>query len=147
MQPGVLSSSMASWLVRSALRLVEALDIAHRTRGIAKQSIVVGMGLSLLAMLAAAMGQLPPLAGAILQEVIDVAVIATALRAIGAGRGAAVPPSLGVKALAHIEQEHTVLTPLLARAHDLTERLHLLPADTARTIGKIQRDPWIDHFS
>src|SRR5574337_67569 len=44
-------------------RVAEALHIAHRTRGIAMQSIVVGMGLSLLAMLAAAMGHLPPLAG------------------------------------------------------------------------------------
>ncbi|TAL91214.1 MAG: heavy metal translocating P-type ATPase [Rhodanobacter sp.] len=95
------------------------------------QSIVVGMGLSLLAMLAAAMGQLPPLAGAIVQEVIDVAVIANALRAIGAGRGATVPPALGAGALARIEREHAALAPLLARTHELAHRLHGLADDTA----------------
>lgn len=112
-------------------RIAEALDIAHRTRGIAMQSIVAGMGLSLLAMLAAAMGHLPPLAGAILQEIIDVAVIINALRAIGAGREATAPPSLSAETLAQIECEHIVLVPLLARTHDLTNRLHLLPDDTA----------------
>lgn len=112
-------------------RVAEALHIAHRTRGIAMQSIVAGMGLSLLAMLAAAMGQLPPLAGAILQEVIDVVVIANALRAIGAGRGAAAPPGLGAGALAQIKREHAALAPLLARTHDLTRRLHVLDDATA----------------
>src|SRR5574337_528519 len=112
-------------------RVAEALHIAHRTRGIAMQSIVVGMGLSLLAMLAAAMGHLPPLAGAVLQEVIDVAVIANALRAIGAGRGAAAPPTLSAGTLAEIEREHAALIPLLARTHDLARRLHELDDDTA----------------
>ena len=112
-------------------RVAEALHIAHRTRGIAMQSIVVGMGLSLLAMLAAALGHLPPLAGAVLQEVIDVVVIANALRAIGAGRGAAIPPALDAETLAEIERDHAVLTPLLARTHDLARRLHTLADDTA----------------
>ncbi|KAA0910855.1 heavy metal translocating P-type ATPase [Pusillimonas sp. ANT_WB101] len=112
-------------------RIAEALDIAHRTHSIAKQSIVVGMGLSLLAMSAAAIGQLPPLTGAILQEAIDVAVIANALRAIGAGRGAVASPSLSAQALTHIEREHAFLAPLLARTHDLTDRLLLLPRSTA----------------
>ena len=43
------------------------------------------MGLSFVAMAAAALGYLPPLAGAVLQEVIDVLVIANALRALRAG--------------------------------------------------------------
>ncbi len=112
-------------------RVAEALHIAHRTRAIAMQSIIVGMGLSLLAMFAAALGHLPPLAGAVLQEVIDVAVIANALRAIGAGRGAAVPPALDAETLAEIEREHAVLVPLLARTHDLARRLHTLADGTA----------------
>ncbi len=112
-------------------RVAEALHIAHRTRRIAMQSIVVGMGLSLLAMLAAAMGQLPPLAGAILQEVIDVVVIANALRAIGAGRGAAEPPALDAETLAHIEREHAALAPLLARTHDLARHLQTLADEAA----------------
>ena len=114
-------------------RVAEALHIAHRTRGIAMQSIVAGMGLSLLAMVAAALGHLPPIAGAIVQELIDVAVIVNALRAIGAGRGAAAPPSLSADTLAEIEHEHTALAPLLARTHDLAQRLHLLTDEIALT--------------
>ncbi|RWB79024.1 MAG: heavy metal translocating P-type ATPase [Mesorhizobium sp.] len=63
-----------------------ALRIARRTRGIALQSIVVGLGLSGAAMIAAAMGHITPVAGALLQEGIDVAVIVNALRALGDGR-------------------------------------------------------------
>jgi cation transport ATPase len=40
------------------------------------------MGLSLVAMVAAALGHIPPVAGALLQEGIDVAVIVNALRAL-----------------------------------------------------------------
>jgi heavy metal translocating P-type ATPase len=67
-------------------RLGEALAIARRSRAIALQSVIAGMGLSLAAMVAAAAGHLPPVAGALLQEAIDVAVIANALRALGGGR-------------------------------------------------------------
>lgn len=58
-----------------------ALSIARRTVAIALQSIVWGIGLSVLGMVAAAVGLIPPLAGAALQEAIDVAVILNALRA------------------------------------------------------------------
>lgn len=67
-------------------RLVEALSIARRSRAIALQSVLAGMGLSLAAMVVAAFGFLPPLAGALFQEVIDVAVILNALRALGPGK-------------------------------------------------------------
>jgi len=63
-------------------RLAEALGIAKRSMAIARQSLLFGMGLSLLAMAAAAAGLLAPLAGALLQEGIDVAVILNALRAL-----------------------------------------------------------------
>jgi cation transport ATPase len=49
---------------------------------IARQSVLVGLGLSVAAMAAAALGFLPPVAGALTQEVIDVAVILNALRAL-----------------------------------------------------------------
>ncbi len=68
-------------------RLVDALSISRRSRSIALQSVLAGMGLSLAAMVVAAFGFLPPLAGALFQEVIDVAVILNALRALGPGRG------------------------------------------------------------
>ncbi|HYU32370.1 MAG TPA: heavy metal translocating P-type ATPase [Thermoanaerobaculia bacterium] len=66
-------------------RLADALAIAQRARGIALESVLAGMGLSLAAMLVAAAGFLPPLAGAVFQEAIDVAVILNALRALTPG--------------------------------------------------------------
>jgi heavy metal translocating P-type ATPase len=66
-------------------RVSEAFSIARRTRDIALQSILAGMGLSGIAMGFAAIGLLPPIAGALTQEVIDVAVILNALRALTSG--------------------------------------------------------------
>ncbi len=59
----------------------DSWKIAKRSVGIAKQSIVWGIGLSVGAMLLAAIGQIPPIVGAGIQEAIDVAVILNALRA------------------------------------------------------------------
>ncbi len=66
-------------------RLGEGIAIARHTRLIAVQSVVAGMVLSAAGMVLAAFGYLPPVAGALVQEVIDVAVILNALRAIGGG--------------------------------------------------------------
>ncbi len=68
-------------------RLGDARLIAARSRLIAVQSVVLGMVLSLAAMGVAAAGLLPAAAGALLQEVIDVAAILSALRALRPGRG------------------------------------------------------------
>jgi len=91
---GATASSEAADVVILADRLDrvgEAIMIAQRARRIALQSIVVGMGLSLVAMVAAAVGWLDPVPAAIVQEVIDVAVILNALRALAPalGRGGA----------------------------------------------------------
>lgn len=69
-------------LVDDLQPLARSIAVAHRTRRIALQSVGVGLGLSFLAMGAAAFGYLPPVQGALLQEVIDVAVIINALRAL-----------------------------------------------------------------
>jgi P-type E1-E2 ATPase len=63
-------------------RVADAVEVGRRSLGIARQSVIAGMALSGAAMIAAAAGLLPPLAGALLQEAIDVAVIANALRAL-----------------------------------------------------------------
>jgi P-type E1-E2 ATPase len=63
-------------------RLGPGLEIARRSRRIALESVVVGIGLSVIGMLAAAFGYLTPVQGAFLQEAIDVAVILNALRAL-----------------------------------------------------------------
>jgi P-type E1-E2 ATPase len=65
-------------------RVAEALRIGRRSLGIARQSVLVGIGLSLVAMGFAAFGFIAPVAGALLQEGIDVAVILNALRALRA---------------------------------------------------------------
>ncbi len=69
-------------LVDQLDRILPAIKIARRSRRIALESVAAGMGLSVLAMLAAAAGWLAPVQGALLQEVIDVAVIFNALRAL-----------------------------------------------------------------
>lgn len=63
--------------------VAEAVVISRQTVTIARQSVLAGLGLSGLAMLVAAAGHIPPTVGALLQEVIDVAVILNALRASG----------------------------------------------------------------
>jgi P-type E1-E2 ATPase len=62
--------------------LLPGLEVARGARRIALESVVVGIGLSIFGMIAAALGYLAPVEGALLQEVIDVAVILNALRAL-----------------------------------------------------------------
>ena len=69
-------------LVDQLDRVLPAIRIARRSRFIALQSVIAGMGLSILAMIAAALGFIVPVEGALLQEAIDVAVIFNALRAL-----------------------------------------------------------------
>jgi heavy metal translocating P-type ATPase len=64
-------------------RIMPAIQIARRSRFIALESVAAGIGLSLFGMVAAALGYLTPVQGALLQEAIDVAVILNALRALG----------------------------------------------------------------
>ena len=78
-------------------RLAVGVVIAKRARAIARQSVLLGMGLSLIGMGFAAVGLLAPVGGAVAQEVIDVLAIGTALRALRPPRSlrhiAAVPDS------------------------------------------------------
>ena len=68
-------------------RISKAVDTAQGTRSIALQSVFVGMTLSVVGMIAAAIGYLPPIAGALVQEAIDVAVVLNALRALRSPTG------------------------------------------------------------
>ncbi|WP_193173695.1 heavy metal translocating P-type ATPase [Nisaea nitritireducens] len=86
-------------------RVADALAIAKRSRRIALESIIAGMALSLIAMGFAAAGYLTPVAGAILQEGIDVAVILNALRAL-APPGLGMRPSLSEEAARLFRKEH-----------------------------------------
>ncbi|MCF6509370.1 cadmium-translocating P-type ATPase [Blastococcus sp. MG754426] len=80
-------------------RLADAMEIARYARRVAVQSAVAGMGLSLAAMVLAAVGLLPPTVGALLQEGIDVAVILNALRALRGGRVGGRPVPLPTQTL------------------------------------------------
>jgi heavy metal translocating P-type ATPase len=102
-------------------RVPEAVHLAVRARGIALQSILVGMGLSVAAMVVAALGYLPPVAGALLQEAIDVAVILNALRVLAEGRP---PRPLTDRAAIHrVVAEHARLRALLDRMRRTADRM------------------------
>jgi P-type E1-E2 ATPase len=69
----------------SLKRVDELFHLARRMRGIALQSAVGGMTLSVIGMLVAAAGWLPPVGGALAQEAIDLAAVLNALRAAWPG--------------------------------------------------------------
>ena len=75
-------------------RLGAGIGIAQRSRTIAIESVLVGIGLSAAGMVGAAFGYLSPVQGAIVQELIDVAVILNALRALSIS-----PPSFPAPAI------------------------------------------------
>ncbi len=68
-------------LVDDLTRVGDLIEIGRRMLYIARESIYVGMGCSLILMLIAAYGYIPPAIGALLQEVLDAVVILNALRA------------------------------------------------------------------
>jgi len=103
-------------------RVSDAVAIARRTRGIALQSILCGMALSGLAMCFAAVGLLPPIAGALTQEAIDVAVILNALRALTSGHkfGRQKMPAAAATTL---RQDHKRMEPTLDRLREIADGL------------------------
>ena len=109
-------------------RLAFALRIAQGTRRIALQSVIAGMGLSIAAMLVAAFGYLPPLAGAIVQEFIDVAVILNALRVLRLEKRKA-RDVLPADELTRLRSEHAELAPLLERLGHFARHLSDMPAE------------------
>lgn len=123
-------------------RVADAMAIARRSRQIAVQSAALGMVMSVVAMAAAAAGLLPPAAGAVLQECIDVTVILNALRALRApasGRGR--PSADAQELIRRFAAEHDGLREGIADirtiAGDLTnDRL----SDAVANLGRI------DHF-
>ncbi len=96
-------------------RLAEGVFIARRSRRIALQSVFAGMGLSLVAMGFAAGGFIAPVFGAMLQEVIDVAVILNALRAVASPHVASRRHMIPEAAVERLRTEHDHLMPFLDR--------------------------------
>jgi heavy metal translocating P-type ATPase len=122
---GASASSEAADVVILADRLDrvgDAITIAQRARHIAVESIVAGMGLSALAMLAATVGWLAPVPAAIVQEVIDVVVILNALRALNpahAGARRTIPASVGRE----MRHDHVALIHNLDRLRSIADAL------------------------
>ena len=132
---GATASSEAADIVLTTdrlERLADAMDIARWSRRIAVQSAVVGMGLSVAAMAVAAVGWLPPAAGALLQEGIDVAVILNALRALRGDPALEVElPALTEQLLRRFDAEHDELRDTIGQLRDAADRLAAAPDQSA----------------
>lgn len=132
---GATAASEAADVVLTSDRfhgIADAVRIAQRTRHIALQSILVGMGLSLIAMGFAAAGHIAPVDGALLQEAIDVLVILNALRALG-GRTVVAASSPEMTGLARkLAASHRVLRPKVGELVALAVQLEELSPDEAR---------------
>jgi soluble P-type ATPase len=114
-------------------RVSDAIAIAKRTRGIALQSIVSGMTMSGLAMFFAAIGFLPPIAGALTQEVIDVAVILNALRALTSGRKSR-RRTMPAATATVLRRDHVRMQPMLDRLREIADALDHVDGSSAVTL-------------
>ena len=139
---GATASSEAADAVLVADRLdglVDAIAIARRSRAIAIQSVVMGMGLAFAFMIGGAFGLFRPAVGALIQELIDVAAILNALRALsGGGRPAAGRETTDVAE--RFRAEHREFAPELARVRSVADRLgELAPGDVRRELEAVRR--------
>ncbi len=124
---GATASSEAADVVLTVDRidaLADAIFIARRSQRIALHAVLVGMGLSLAAMIVAAAGYLPPAAGALLQEAIDVLAIGIALRAVlpGAVHTITMPPADIATAL-QLRIEHDAMQPVIEEIRSVADAL------------------------
>ena len=130
-------------------RLSEAITIARRTRRITRQSVYTGIGLSAVAMVFAAFGALPPLAGALLQEAIDVAVIVNALRVLRTPS-----PDLEVRPgeqelVDRFNEEHATLRPDLDQLRRTADQIGTVPTaellEALQTVHRFLVDDLLPH--
>ena len=131
-------------------RLADAMLIARRSRRIAVQSAVVGMGLSLVAMGFAAFGLLAPAAGALLQEGIDLAVILNALRALRTDHAGTHPLNRDAEELVRrFAGEHDRMRDDLSILRDAAQQVSAGDRDVAlatlRTADGFLRDTLLPH--
>jgi heavy metal translocating P-type ATPase len=111
-------------------RVSDAISIAKRARGIALQSVVAGMALSVVAMAFAAFGLLSPVAGAFTQEAIDIAVILNALRALTPGYRFRRPAMTAATATG-LRLDHERLKDKLNRLREIADALDDAVAEQA----------------
>jgi soluble P-type ATPase len=121
-------------------RLGEATALARRTRRIAIQSMVAGMAMSLVAMAVAAIGLLPAVWGAILQEAIDVAVIFNALRALRGGRAEVRLAEKDSALTRRFHDEHLAIRADIDRLREVADALGTLePAVAMERVRNVHR--------
>ncbi|MEP6559596.1 MAG: heavy metal translocating P-type ATPase [Nakamurella sp.] len=124
---GATASSEAAGVVLTVDRidaLGDAILIARRSKRIALQAVLVGMGLSLVAMVTAALGLLPPAAGAVVQEIIDVLAIGIALRAVRPGPVHTIDmPAEDIATAIRLRVEHDATLPLIEQMRAVADEL------------------------
>jgi len=132
---GATASSEAADVVLTVDRvdaLADAILIARRSKAIALQAVLVGMGLSFVAMIFAAIGLLPPAAGAVVQEVIDVLAIGIALLAVLPGKvHTIVMPAEDIATAIRLRAEHDAVLPLIEQIRTVADELSTDDADLA----------------
>ena len=130
---GATASSEAADVVLTVDRvdaLADAILIARRSKEIALQAVIIGMGLSLIAMVAAAFGLLPPAAGAIVQEVIDVLAIGIAMRAVLPGKVHSIAmPAADIALAARLRVEHDAVLPVIEQLRSVADALSTRDCD------------------
>jgi heavy metal translocating P-type ATPase len=140
---GATASSEAAGvvlIVDRLQRLVDAIGIAQRSRRIAVQSMVIGMGLSLVAMAFASVGLLAPIAGALIQEGSDSLSIANALRALGGKTPSESGPKISPELSHRLRVEHDALIPKLDSLRDTADVLDTLaPEEVDRALEQTRR--------
>jgi heavy metal translocating P-type ATPase len=144
---GATASAEAAQVVLTIDRidaLADAILIARRCRRIAAWAVGVGMGLSGIAMLAAAFGYLPPAAGALLQEGIDLASIGIALIALVPGRIHTVSLRRDDIATAQrLYAQHRDVRPLVERVRTVADTIVDPPYDlqpVSALVGRLETD-------
>jgi soluble P-type ATPase len=120
-------------------RLGEAAALARRTRRIALQSVLAGMGLSLAAMGVAAAGFLPAVWGALLQEGIDVAVILNALRALRPVAAATPLPPADAALTRRFRAEHLLIRGDIERLRTAADALTTDPAAAPAAMAQVRQ--------
>ena len=140
---GVTASSEAADVVLTIDRLdrlAEAMAVARRAGVIARESVLAGIGLSVAAMLIAGMGFLPPTAGALVQEAIDVSVILNSLRVRSGGRHRALIPEADAALARRFIAEHQILRPELNQLREAADALGVQPAaDAIQAVRAVHR--------
>ena len=144
---GATASSEAADVVLTVDRvdaLADAILIAQRSRRIARQAVGTGMGLSLVAMVVAAAGFLPPAGGAVLQEGIDLLAIGLALRAVLPGRTHTITLSAADVALGQgLRVQHAASLAVVEEIRSVADRLTTQDADVSsarRLLDRLRTD-------